>query len=57
MELRANVMIDAPAAAAWAVLGERFGDIGEWATPITASALDHALGSGSVRTCHVAGFS
>ncbi len=56
MELRADVLMDAPAAAAWAVLGERFGDIGEWAAPITASTLDSELGTGSVRTCHVAGF-
>ncbi len=56
MELRVDVVIDAPPAAAWAVLGERFGYIGEWAAPITASELDGDLGVGAVRTCHVARF-
>jgi hypothetical protein len=56
MELRLDVVIDAPPAAAWAVLGERFGQIGEWASPITTSTLDGDLGIGAVRTCHIAGF-
>ena len=51
-----EIVVRAPAAAAWAVLGERFGQIAEWAAPITASSLEGALGVGAVRTCHIAGF-
>jgi hypothetical protein len=39
MDLRAEVVIDAPAHAAWAVLGERFGQISDWAAPIETSSL------------------
>jgi len=56
MELYKEIVVRAPAAAAWAVLGERFGQIAEWAAPITASSLEGALGVGAVRTCHIAGF-
>ena len=56
MDLRVEVLVNAPARAAWAVLGERFADIGDWAAPITASSLEGALGHGAVRTCHTARF-
>ena len=56
MELRAEVVIHAPAHAAWLVLGERFGQIGEWAAPIVASSLDGEPTVGSVRTCQIARF-
>jgi len=56
MELRGEVIIDAPPRAAWAVLGERFGQIGEWAVPITASSLEGEPRVGAVRDCHIAGF-
>ena len=56
MELRAEVIIDAPAEAAWEVVGERFGQIGEWAKPITSSSLDGDPAVGATRTCVVASF-
>jgi hypothetical protein len=56
VELNGDIVIDAPARAVWAELGERFGHIGEWAAPIAASSLDGALRVGAVRSCHVAGF-
>ncbi len=56
VDLRAEVVIDAPAAAAWAVLGERFGQIGEWAAPITSSSVDGELTVGAIRTCQFSGF-
>jgi hypothetical protein len=34
MKLRAEVIINAPAEAGWKVVGERFGQICEWAKPI-----------------------
>jgi hypothetical protein len=56
MEMRAEVAIDAPAEVAWAVIGERFGDIGEWASAITESVMDGPPAVGRVRTCQVTGF-
>jgi hypothetical protein len=56
MKLELQVEIDAPAAAAWAVLGERFADIGEWAAPISSSTLDGQLRVGAIRTCEIATF-
>jgi hypothetical protein len=56
MEVRAELVINAPAEDAWVVVGERFGDIGEWASAITESAMDGPPAAGRVRTCQVAGF-
>jgi Polyketide cyclase / dehydrase and lipid transport len=56
MQLRAEVVVDAPAHAAWAVLGERFGQISEWAAPIVTSCLDGELAVGATRTCQFTGF-
>jgi len=56
MDLRGEVVINAPAQAAWDVLGERFGHIGEWATPITSSCLEGEPAVGAIRTCQFAGF-
>jgi len=56
MELHAHLDIAAPAAAVWHLIGERFGDIGQWAVPITSSSLDGVPAVGAVRQCHVAGF-
>ena len=55
MEMRAEILINAPAGDAWEVIGERFGDISEWASAITESAMDGLPRAGRVRTCHVAG--
>jgi Polyketide cyclase / dehydrase and lipid transport len=56
MELRAECVISAPAEAAWVVVGEHFGQIGEWASAITESFMDGRPGAGQIRTCHIAGF-
>ena len=48
--------MDAPAKAAWTVLGECWGHIGRWAAPITVSFLEGEPCAGSVRTCHIARF-
>jgi hypothetical protein len=56
MEMRAEVVINAPGEDAWVVVGERFGDIGEWASAITESVVDGPPAVGRVRTCQVAGF-
>jgi Polyketide cyclase / dehydrase and lipid transport len=56
MEMRAELVINVLAGDAWVVVGERFGDIGEWASAITGSVMDGPPAVGRVRTCQVAGF-
>ena len=56
MEMRAELVISASAEDAWAVVGERFGEIGEWASAITKSVMDGQPGVSQMRTCHVSGF-
>lgn len=56
MKIHAELALSAPAEDTWAVVGERFGEIGDWASPITRSAMDGPPAAGRVRTCHVAGF-
>jgi len=51
MELHSEVIVYASAPTAWLVLGERFGQIGDWAAPIVTSTLEGELGVGAVRTC------
>jgi hypothetical protein len=58
MELRNEIVIDAPASTVWQVLGERFMDIGDWAAPITSSCpvAEARPAVGVARACYVAGF-
>lgn len=56
MQLDHEMIVNAPASKAWAVLGEQFGDIGQWSTSIEASSLQGELGVGCVRACHSTGF-
>ena len=49
-------MSNAPAQDAWVVVGERFGQISEWASAITQSVIDGQPAAGRMRTCQVAGF-
>jgi Polyketide cyclase / dehydrase and lipid transport len=56
MEIRAELVINASAEDAWVVVGERFGQISEWASAITESVIDGPPAVGRVRTCQVAGF-
>ena len=56
MQMRAELVISAPAEDTWVVVGERFGEIDQWASPIIASAMDGPPGTGQVRTCQIAGF-
>jgi len=56
MELYKEIVVNAPAATAWAILGEQFGQIAAWAAPITASSLEGEPRIGAVRTCHIARF-
>ena len=40
MEMRAEIVINASCDDAWGVVGERFGQISEWASAITESVMD-----------------
>ena len=50
MELHHEIVVDAPACAAWGVLGERFGEISEW-SDLDRSSLEGELGVGAKRVC------
>ena len=56
MEMQAEAFIDALPEAAWAVIGDQFGRIGEWACPITGSSIEGQPGAGAVRTCRIGRF-
>lgn len=57
MEMAAEIRIRVGADDAWALIGTRFGQIAEWASPITVSRLDRgAAALGVIRTCQVSGF-
>lgn len=55
LEIHTKIAVNAPAGAAWGVLGERFGDISEWASATTSSKLAGEVGEGQMRTCHIGG--
>ena len=56
MQMKTQLELKVPAAAAWEILGERFGAIGEWCTAVESSSLQGAPAVGAVRTCHIGGF-
>lgn len=56
IELRTEVLLDVPATAAWKVLGEQFGSVGEWASGLRASSLDGDVRVGALRTCDLRAF-
>lgn len=56
MDMRTELVINAPAEDAWMVVGERFRQIGEWSSAITESAMDGPPAADRVRACQVAGF-
>ena len=43
VEMRAQITVAVPAGQAWALIGEQFGQIADWASPITASVLDRPV--------------
>ena len=56
MDIETIIDIDAPADAAWEILGERFGAIADGVDAIEASSLSGPLEQGATRTCTIAGF-
>ncbi len=53
MKITTIIDIDVPAARAWKVAGEQFGQVSEWAGPVLSSHLDSPLAEGAVRTCEI----
>ncbi len=51
MKIVTERVVDVPADAAWDLMGERFGDIGHWASAVRASYVEGELGVGAIRTC------
>lgn len=69
MEMRAQVRIEADPGSAWDVVGERFGQVAQWATPILTSRLvtdplttaddgtaEPSPAEGTARVCGIGGF-
>lgn len=56
MEIQTEILVDAPAAEAWRVLGQNFAAIGQWSATFRTSSLEGALGVGAIRTCEGVGF-
>lgn len=56
MDLRHDVVLEAPASVAWQVLGEAFGDVADWSTTLASSHLIGALDVGAARVCENRGF-
>jgi len=52
MQINTEVLVDAPAEKAWQIIGEKFGDFGEWTTALDSSFLKGTLGVGAIRVCH-----
>lgn len=51
MQMHIKIEIEAPAAAAWKVIGEGFGNISEWESSLKRSSLEGGLKVGGVQTC------
>jgi hypothetical protein len=51
MRIQTSTTINAPAEAAWHVLGEQFADISKWFDGVTESSIDGDVGEGATRTC------
>ncbi|TPV94050.1 MAG: SRPBCC family protein [Myxococcales bacterium FL481] len=56
IETRMEVELNASADQAWQLIGEQFGEIGDWASGLRASSLDRKVAVGAVRTCEINGF-
>lgn len=53
MRVVSEHMIDAPVEAVWDLMGERFGDIGEWSDTVIRSSIDGPAQEGALRTCEL----
>jgi len=51
MQYVMQIEIDAPARAAWVVLGEQFGQVAQWTSTLDQSWLEGELGPGATRVC------
>ena len=56
MDMRVEICADVAPAAAWAVVGEEFGQISQWCSAIRASSMGGPPAVGQTRACQIAGF-
>lgn len=56
IEITTTIDIDAPAAAAWNVLAERFDEVATFSRGLESSMLDRPVGIGATRTCETKPF-
>ena len=56
MKIHISKELEASASAVWNVLGEQFGDIGNWFNGVVKSSMDSPVGVGAVRTCDIKAF-
>lgn len=56
MKIRTRFEINAPAAQAWMVLADHFGEVSQWAGAVRQSKIDRPVGLDAIRTCSIAGF-
>lgn len=56
IELGLDIDLDVPVSTAWQVLGEEFGDVGEYVSGIDTSTAYGGLQVGGGRTCSISGF-
>lgn len=55
MNIVTEIKVAAPAAHAWSVIGDKFGEIGQIITGLESSFLEGTLGVGAKRTCNTKG--
>ncbi len=53
MNIKTSILVDATAYAAWEVIGDQFGEMGEWTTAVCSTELVGELAVGSTRVCHL----
>lgn len=56
INIHTELELDAPAAEAWRVLAEEFGDVASYASGVRASSMDGVPAVGAVRTCETPAF-
>ena len=47
-----QITLDIPASEAWVVVGDKFGETGQWTSLLDSSHLEGALSEGGYRVCH-----
>ncbi len=54
LDIKAEITIDKPAAVMWKIVGENFGDIGEWSSGFVSSSMGTSSAIGASRVAEIA---